>query len=228
MYQFCVAVLSNEFSRPKWQPVVSLYRRINRTLEVILGGGIVAGLIYVIYNYVPIADHKRWAAIVILTGLVLLAAWFLGAVKRFHKNTLDEVYVAQEEMTRQLESYAKRIEFLSLLLGRSDALYLMLDNRRWKDNDNAGLAIATSEIRYHEADIYNTFRDRLGSNDVEDYFQKLGVIPVNLSAQVERINAHRNKLHSLLQSERAQRLEIDLKAAGQKQETLNRICITGS
>jgi hypothetical protein len=186
MYQFCLAVLSNEFSRVKWQPVVSLYRKINRTLEVILGGGIVAGLIYLIYNYLPILDHKRWAAIVILTGLVLLAAWFLGAVKRFHKDTLAEVYKAQEEMNRQLESSAKRIEFLSLLLGRSDAPYFLLDNRRWNDNDNTGVAIAKSEIQYHEADIYTTFRHRLGSNDVEDYFRKLGAVPDNLLAQADR------------------------------------------
>lgn len=212
MYRFCLAVLSNEFSRPKWQPLVNVYRKINRTLEVLLGSGIVAGIIYLIYNYVPILGNKRWAAIVILVGLVLLAVWCLGAIKRFHKDTLAEVYKAQEEMNRQLETSSKRIEFLTLLLGRSDALYLMLDNRRWRDNDNAGVAIAKSEIKYHEADIYNTFRDRLGSEGVEDHFQNLGAVPDELLAQVERINAHRNKLHGLLQSERAQRLVIAMKA----------------
>ena len=214
MYQFCLAVLSNEFSRSKWQPLVNVYRKINRTLEVLLGSGIVAGIVYLIYNYLPILDNKRWAAIVILVGLVLLAGWFLGAVKRFHKDTLAEIDKAQEEMNRQLESSAKQIEFLSLLLGRSDALYFLLDNRRWKDNDNAGLTLAKSEIKYHEADIYNSFRDHLGSNEVEDYFQKLGVVPDSLSAQVERINSHRNRLHGLLQSERAQRQDIVLNRTG--------------
>ena len=216
MYQFCLAVLSNEFSRSKWQPLVNVYRKINRTLEVLLGSGIVAGIVYLIYKYVPILDNKRWAAIVILVGLALLAGWFLGAVKRFHKDTLAEVYKTQEEMNRQLESSAKRIEFSSLLLGRSDALYFLLENRSWNDNDNAGVPIAKSEIKYHESDIYNTFRDRLGSNEVEDYFKQLGTVPDNLLAQKNRINAHRNKLHGLLQSERAQRLEIALKATGQK------------
>lgn len=193
-----------------------------------------AGLVYLIYNYVPILDHKRSAAIVILAGLLLLAAWFLGAVKRFHndtiaevykerQDTLAEVYETQEERNRQLQNAEKRIEYLSLLLGRSDALYFLLDNRRWNDNDNARVAIAKSEIQYHEADIYNTFRDRLGSNEVEDYFQQLGAVPDNLSAQVERINAHRNKLHGLIQSEHVQRLQIVQKAAGQRQEVLKRI-----
>lgn len=237
MYKFCIAVLSHEFNRPKWQPVVSIYRKVNRTLEVILGGGTVAGLVYLIYNYVPVLDTKRWTAIVILAGLVLLAAWFLGAVKRFHRNTLAEVYNAredtlgevyktQEEIDRQLEASAKRIEFLTLLEGRSDALYLLLENRSWSDNDNAGVPIAKSEIKYHEADIYNTFRDRLGSNEVEDYFQTLGAVPENLLAQKNRINSHRNKLHGLLQSERAQRQEIALKAIGHKRETLKRISTT--
>src|SRR5205809_1128594 len=94
-------------------------------LKVLLGSGIVAGIVYLIYTYVPILDNKRWAAIVILVGLVLLAGWFLGAVKRFHKDKLAEVNKAQEETNRQLESSSKRIEFLTLLLGRSDALYLM-------------------------------------------------------------------------------------------------------
>jgi hypothetical protein len=222
MYQFCIAVIRNEFSRPKWQPVLSIYRKLDRTLDLLLGLGAVGGILYLIYKYVPILDNKRWTAIVILAGLLVLAAWFLGAVKRFHKSTLVEVYKAQEEMNRQLEASAKRIEFLTLLLGRSDALYMLLDNRRWNDNDNdnAGVAIAKSEVRYHEADIQNTFRERLGSEGVADYFQKLGAVPDNLLAQVERINAHRNKLHGLLQSERAQQLQINQKAIGQKQATL--------
>jgi len=223
MYKFCVAVLTNEFNRPKWKRLVSIYQKINRTLEIILGGGTVAGLVYLIYNYIPISDNKRWSAILILAGLVLLAAWFLGSVKRFHENSLDETYKAQEELNRKLEWSAKRIEFLTLLEGRSDALYLLLDNRRWSDNENAGVAIAKSEIRYHEADIYNTFRDRLGSNEVEDYFQKLGAVPDDLVAQVNRINAHRNKLHEMLQSERAQQRQINQKAIDQKHDTLQRV-----
>src|SRR5437899_131001 len=117
MYQFCIAVLSHEFSRPRWQPLVSLHQKINRTLEVILGGAVVAGLVYPFYQYVPILDHNRWAVMAILAGLLVLGACFLGTVNRFHKDTLAEVYRAQEEMNRQLESSATRIEFLTLLLG---------------------------------------------------------------------------------------------------------------
>jgi diguanylate cyclase (GGDEF)-like protein len=143
--------------------------------------------------------------------------------QRINASTRIEPNDAQEGARTELEASAKRIEFLSLLLGRCDALYFLLDNRRWGDNDNAGIAIAKSEIQYHEADIYNTFRDRLGSDEVDDYFQKLGSIPDDLLAQAVRINAHRNKLHALLQSERAQRQEIGLIIARQKQETLKRI-----
>jgi hypothetical protein len=240
MYQFCMAVLSHEFSRPKWQPIVSVLAKVDRTVEKILGGGIIAGLVYLIYQYVPILGHKRWAAITILAGLLWLATWFLGAVKRFHESKLAdlhkaqedtlaevqrlhaEVYQALEEMNRQLESSFSRIEFLTRLQGQSDALWCLLDNRRWRGNDNEGIPIAKSEIGYYEAAISNTFRDRLGSK-AEDYFHKLGVVPDNLQGQVDRLKAHRNTLHVLLQAERAQRQQITSNAAQQKQETLKRI-----
>jgi len=94
--------LANEFSRPNWQPIVSLFLRINKTLEVILGSGVVALLVYLIYNYVPILDNKRWTAIVILAFLALAAMWLLSAAKRFHRSTLAEVYGAQEQTSRDL------------------------------------------------------------------------------------------------------------------------------
>ena len=62
-----------------------------------------------------------------------------------------------------------------MLEGRSDALYFLLENRSWNDHPLAGIAINKDERRYHEADAYNTFRDRLGSTAVEEYFQRLGL-----------------------------------------------------
>jgi hypothetical protein len=223
MYKFFTAVLRYEFSRPKWQPIVSGLQKTNRLLDIFLGVGIVAGLVGLI-KYAPILENKRWTAIILLAFLVLFATWLLAVVKRFHKNTLAEIYKAQEEMNRQLEFSAKnRLELLTLLLGRSDALYFLLDNRTDSDNDNAGIPIAKNEFRYYEADIQNTFRDRLGSPDAQDYFQRLGTVPENLSGQVARINAHRNKLHEMLQSEHAQQRQINQKAVDQKQETLQRV-----
>lgn len=223
MYKFFTAILRNESSRPKWQPIVSVFQRINRSLEVILGSGIVALLIYLVYNYVPILENKRWTAIVILFCLVLAAMWFLAAAKRLHQATLAEVYAAQEQTIRDLDHLAKRIELLTLLEGRSDALYFLLDNRSWNDHEMAGIAIHKSEIRYHEADLQNTFRERLGSTAAQEYFQRLGPIPDKLYEQKARIEAHRNKLHELLQSERAAHTHIKLKASSQKQDMLQRI-----
>ena len=62
-----------------------------------------------------------------------------------------------------------------MLEGRSDALYFLLENRSWNDHPLAGIAINKDERRYHEAGAYNTFRDRLGSTAVEEYFQRLGL-----------------------------------------------------
>jgi hypothetical protein len=150
-----------------------------------------------------------------------LVSWRGQTISQRHAS---EIYKSQEEMNRQLEFSAKhRIELLTLLLGRSDALYFLLDNRCDSDNDNAGIAIAKNEFRYYEADIQNTFRDRLGSPDAQDYFQRLGTVPEKLSGQVARINAHRNKLHEMLQSERAHQRQINQKAIDQKHETLQRV-----
>jgi|GEM_PF-3415887 len=220
MYKFCNAVLSHEFSRPKWRPVSSLYQKINRTLEVILGSGIVAGLVYLIYQYVPILDHKRWAAIVILICLVLAAMWLLAAAKRFHEATLAEVYAAQEQTDRDLGLVARRIEHLTLLEGRCDALYYLLENRSYTDHPLAGIPIHEREIKYYEGDIQNTFRERLGSTEGHEYFKRLGPIPKTLSAQTDRLRAHQTKLHELLQADRGHRRELGVKAAKQKQETL--------
>ena len=118
---------------------------------------------------------------------------------------------------------AKRIELLTLLEGRCDALYFLLENRSWNGHPLMGTAIHKDEIRYHEADIYNTFRDRLGSTAVEEYFQQLGPIPEKLWEQKRRIEAHRYQLHKMLQSARAAQTQINIKASGQKQETLQRI-----
>jgi len=223
MYKFFTTVLRNEFNRSNWQPIVSVFQRINRSLEVILGSGIVALLVYLVYNFVPILENKRLTAIVILVCLVLAAIWLLAAARRFHEANVAEVFVAQEQTGRDLDHLSKRIEHLTLLEGRSDALYFLLENRSWNDHPLAGIAIHKEEIRYHEADIYNTFRDRLGSTAVEEYFQRLGPIPEELYEQKRRIEAHRHKLHELLQSERAGQLQITHKAAVQKQDALKRI-----
>ena len=87
----------------------------------------------------------------------------------------------------------------------------------------AGTAIHKDEIRYHEADIYNTFRDHLGSTAVEEYFQQLGPIPEKLSEQKRRIEAHRYQLDKMLQAERAALRQIKSKESDQKQETLQRM-----
>ena len=94
MYKFFTTVLRNEFNRPNWQPILSVFQRINRSLEVILGSGIVALLVYLVYNFVPILENKRLTAIVILVGLVLAAIWLLAAALRFHEPNITEVFVA--------------------------------------------------------------------------------------------------------------------------------------
>jgi hypothetical protein len=149
--------------------------------------------------------------------------WLLTAVKRFHGATLDEMYRAQEQRHRDLDHLAGLIERLTLLAGRSDAFYFLLENRSWNDPPMAGTAIHKDEIRYHEADIYNAFRDRLGSEAVEHYFQRLGPLPEKLYEQQSRIEAHRCQLHKLLQADRANKLQITHNAAVQKNETLTRI-----
>jgi len=164
MYKFLAAVLRNEFSRSKWQAIVTISKRINRTLEVILASGIVALFVYLIYNYVPVLQNKRWTAIVILVCLGLAAKCLLAAARRFHQSTLADIYAVQEQTSRDLDFLSKGMELLTLLMGRCDALYFLLDNRSWHDHELAGVAIHKSEIRYHEAELYNTFRDRLGSN----------------------------------------------------------------
>jgi len=221
MYKFFTAILCYEFSRPEWQPIVRVLQKMNRLLDIFVGVGIVAGLVGLI-KYAPILQNKRWTAIIILVVLVLFAMWLLAAVKRFHRATLDEMYAAQEQTHRDLDHLARLIERLTLLEGRSDALYFLLENRSWNDHPLASIAIHKDEIRYHEADIYNTFRDRLGSTAVEEHFQRLGPITEKLYEQKNRIQAHRNKLHELLQLDRAQRREINHKAAVRKQDALKR------
>lgn len=61
-----------------------------------------------------------------------------------------------------------------MLEGRSDALYFLLENRSWNDHPLAGIAINKDERRYHEADIYNTFRDRLDRPQLKNTFNGWG------------------------------------------------------
>jgi len=71
MWKFCIAILSQEFRRSEWQPVMRVVRKLTWILDLLLGTGLVAGILALIYVYVPIASNKRWTAIVILAGLVL-------------------------------------------------------------------------------------------------------------------------------------------------------------
>jgi hypothetical protein len=218
MWKFCLAVLNQEVKRSKWQPLLRVYRRLNRLLDVLLGLGVVGGSLYLIYYYVPIATNKRWTVIVSLAAIVTFLAWFITAVKRFHKATVSEVYAAQESITNEYADCANKIESLTLLLGRCDALCFLLENRSWKDNPNTGVPLAIEEIKYHEADLWNTLQDRYGTDVAEDHFGKLGNVPEDLAHQKRRMEAHQSKLHNLRQSERQRQRAIAQKAVQQKQE----------
>lgn len=105
-----------------------VYRRLNRLLEVLLGLGVIGGSLYLVYYYVPIATNKRWTVIVSLAAIVTFLAWFINAVKRFHKATVSEIYSEQDGITNEYADCAKTIELLTLLLGRCDALYCAKGN----------------------------------------------------------------------------------------------------
>ena len=53
-------MLRNELNGPVWRRIVRFLKRLNWIVDLILGGGILALLLYLIYLYVPIASNKRW------------------------------------------------------------------------------------------------------------------------------------------------------------------------
>jgi len=215
---FFAAVIRNELNGPVWRRIVRFLKRLNWFVDLILGGGILALLLYLIYLYVPIASNKRWATIVILTCLVLLLSWFIRAVKRFHRTTIDEIYLAHQAITKRYADCADRIELLELILGRGDSLYFLLDNRRW----NGGSLLSKEEIEYYEADVHNQLRG-VDYTEAERYYHEKSAMSVEtIYNQLSRLNFSREKVKGLIRSAKAQRQQIATEADSEKQKTLGR------
>jgi hypothetical protein len=101
--------------------------------------------------------------------------------------------LANDAITKEYAESASRIELWKLFQGRFDALYLLLDNRRWPDSKGAPLS--SEEIQWHEADFSNKLLDWFGDDYRTAYFKHLGDIPENVLAQSERLRSHSNLMH---------------------------------
>jgi len=144
--------------------------------------------------------------------------FLIDGARRFHKRTVDEIYKANEGITKEYAACAERSECLTLIRGRGDTLASLLEA-------NGAQPLATFEIRSFESDIRTTL-NRFGPNWADSHFMDFGAIPNSLSGQKDRINLHRNRLHNFIQGQIGQRQAIADKANSQKQEVLNKLSST--
>jgi len=148
--------------------------------------------------------------------LVLFLSWFVQSVKRFHRTTIDEIYLAQQAITKRSADCADRIELLELILGRGDSLYFLLDNRRW----NGGSLLSKEEIEYYESDIHNQL-SRVDYTEADRYYHEKSAMSVEtIYNQLSRLNFGREKVKSLIRSAKAQRQAITTEADSEKQKIL--------
>jgi hypothetical protein len=156
---------------------------------------------------------KRWWAIIFLALVVALLLILIGFIKSFHERIVRKIYQADEGITEEFADCAERIEWLTLILGRGDALSSLLEA------DNAQ-PLSRLEIQLYESDVRTTL-DRFGPNWAESHFEGFPAsISESLSDQQRRMNVHRSRLHALIQAQRAHRQSIAAKANSQKQEVL--------
>jgi hypothetical protein len=81
-------------------------QRINKLLENFLGLSAIAGIVGLIYYYRDVLlTHKRWSAIVLLSGLCLFLGYLTTAIRRFHADAV------------------RRVGFLALVRGQGTQLF---------------------------------------------------------------------------------------------------------
>jgi hypothetical protein len=159
-----------------------------------------------------------WWAVIALAIVVISLLLIVNGARRFHRTALDKVYLANDAVTKEYAESASRIELWKLFQGRFDALYLLLDNRRWPDSKGAPLS--SEEIQWHEADFSNKLLDWFGDDYRTAYFKQLGDIPQNVLAQSERLRSHSNLMHQQIQTERGRQQVICQRANEMKQGIL--------
>ena len=213
MWRFWRDVLAFEFARPGWRVFIVAHKVAHKLSEFILGMAFSALIILLIYWYVPVASNKRWTAIVVLCGSVLILVWLLRATKRYHFAVLAEAYKAQEQVLIEYTQSNTNIQWWMLFKGRYDGLYSLLDLRCWPGN--AGAPLTASEIQYLEADLHNKIQDHFGSQQVRDWLSD--DIPDSVLGQRERVRNHSFRLEQLIKGERARQKSIADKAASQRQ-----------
>jgi hypothetical protein len=159
-----------------------------------------------------------WWAVIALATLVISLLLIVNGARRFHRTALDNVYLANDAVTKEYAESASRIEMWKLFQGRFDALYLLLDNRRWPGSKGAPLS--REEIQWHEADFSNKLLDWFGDDYRTSYFQQLGDIPENVLEQSERLRSHSNLMHQQIQAEKGRQQVIAQRANEMKEGCL--------
>jgi hypothetical protein len=159
-----------------------------------------------IYNLLP---GLAW--LIIALGVVIAFLLFLiDGARRFHKRTVGAVHKAQKGIAKEYADCAEQIEWLTLILGRGDSLFFLLD----KDNAQP---FSKLDIQMYESGVRNTL-DRFGPDWAVGHFTDFpAAIPDSLSDQQRRIGMHRSRLLALIQARRGHRLAIADKAAWQRQ-----------
>ncbi len=190
--------------------------------------GSVAGfiLLFVVSDFLGIPLKKlvlpayqvlspAWWAVIALAIVVIALLLIVNGARRFHRTALDNVYIANDAITKEYAESASRIEVRKLFQGRFDALYLLLGNRRWPGSKGAPLS--RQEIQWHEGDFSNKLLDWFGDDYRTAYFQQLGDIPENGLEQSERLRSHSNLMHQQIQTERGRQQVIAQRANEMKQ-----------
>src|SRR5437762_5676197 len=112
MWRFWRDVLACEFVRPGWRFLIVAHKIVHRLSEFIVGMAFSALIFLLIYWYVPIANNKRWTAIVVLCGVVFILIWLLRATERYHFAVLAQAHKAQEQIMNEYTQSNTKIQWL--------------------------------------------------------------------------------------------------------------------
>jgi hypothetical protein len=93
-FKFCGCVLAEDYrQKGRYKKLKGTYTRANQVVGAVLGTTLSAGIIgYYLYPHRNLLlNNKRWAAIVILSALLLFLLHLVGAIKRFYERAVSEL-----------------------------------------------------------------------------------------------------------------------------------------
>jgi hypothetical protein len=210
---FCWIAFAQDIQRWRWYRKVSTtYARLNKVIAFLFGGGLVS--LIVIYLLIPhgasFSNNKRWVAIVILSAVVLFLLYLIGAIKRFHESTIDELTARHQTEVSSWRGHADTVFRLSFTYGLAQqAQHTIHFFRR---------AMPKDELQYLDANINSSIHNTLGTAARDSHYEQMPPLPDKEALQDGWINSHCWRLEKLIERERHAQLTAH-KGETQKQLT---------